>query len=231
MAMIRAFPDVLVTESTRSDWLVPAGLIALSLVPAVAGTVRLLQLAGGADITADNARFFASPLPVVLHIPAVIVYCMVGAFQFAPGLRRRRRWWHRTAGRVVAACGLLAALSGLWMAHFYPWPAGDGQAVYVERLVFGSAMVVSIVLALLAVRRRDYTAHGAWMIRGYAIGLGAGTQVLTHLPWFVLVGSKPGELPRGLMMGAGWVINVLAAEWIIRRGRVRRTIVLATVSL
>jgi uncharacterized membrane protein len=206
-------------KTTRSDWLIPAGLIALSLVPAIAGTVRLTQLAGGAEITPENARFFASPLPVVLHVPAAVVYCMLGAFQFAPAFRRRHRGWHRTAGRVLAPLGLLAALSGLWMAHFYPWPAGDGQAVYVERLVFGSAMVASIVLALLAVRRRDFASHGAWMIRGYAIGLGAGTQVLTHIPWFVLADGKPGELPRAVMMGAGWAINVVVAEWIIRRGR------------
>jgi uncharacterized membrane protein len=209
-------------RSTRSDWLIPAGLVALSLVPAVAGTVRLAQLAGGAAITPDNARFFASPLPVGLHITAVIGYCILGAFQFAPGFRRRRRGWHRAAGRILAPLGLIAASTGLWMAHFYPWPAGDGQGVYVERLVFGSAMVVSIVLALFAIRRRDYTSHGAWMIRAYAIGLGAGTQVLTHLPWFVLVGDKPGEVPRALMMGAGWVINVAVAEWVIRKGRARR---------
>lgn len=31
-----------------------------------------------------------------------------------------------------------------------------------------------------------------------------------------LVG-KPTETPRTVMMGAGWVINVAVAEWIIRR--------------
>lgn len=216
-------------NSTKSDWLIPAALIALSVVPATAGTVRLAELASGAGITAANARFFASPVPVVIHIPAVIAYSILGAFQFAPAFRRRRRGWHRAAGRFLAPCGLLAALSGLWMAHFYPWPEGDGQIVYIERLVFGSAMVVSIGLALLAIRRRDYASHGAWMIRGYAVGLGAGTQVLTHLPWFVLVGGKPGELPRALMMGAGWGINVVVAEWIIRKGRTRPSTVLAPV--
>jgi hypothetical protein len=55
------------------------------------------------------------------------------------------------------------------------------------------------------------------MTRAYAIGMGAGTQVLTHLPWFILMDGKPGELPRAVMMGAGWVINVVVAEWIIRR--------------
>ena len=206
------------TPLRRSDWLVPALLIVLSLVPAVAGTSRLAQLAGDAEVTPANARFFAQPIPVVLHILAVIPYSLVGAFQFSPGFRRRNRPWHRRAGRVIGVCGLVAALSGLWMAHFYPWPEGDGVGVYVERLVFGTAMLVSIVLGLDAVRRRDFKSHGAWMTRAYAIGMGAGTQVLTHLPWFILVG-KPGESARTLLMGAAWVINVVVAEWTIRRQR------------
>ena len=193
-------------------------LIALSLVPATFGTLRLVELSSGAEITPANARFFGSPLPVVLHVLTVIPYSIVGAFQFARGFRRRHRAWHRAAGRVLAVLGLIAALSGLWMAHFYPWPAGDGEVLYVERLVFGVGMIVSIVLALLAIRRRDFTTHGEWMIRAYAIGLGAGTQVFTHLPYFILVG-QPGELGRSVMMGAGWVINVIVAEWIIRRQR------------
>jgi len=215
-------------NSTKSDWLIPAALIALSLVPAIAGTVRLTQLAGGATISPENARFFAAPLPVLLHIPAVILFSMLGAFQFSPGFRRRRNGWHRAAGRILIPCGLVAALSGLWMAHFYPWPPGDGQLLYVERLVFGSAMVLSIALSAFAIKRRDFVSHGQWMLRAYAIGLGAGTQVLTHLPWFLLVGSKPSALPRGVLMGVGWVINVVVAEWIIRNRTAHPNAVLAT---
>jgi uncharacterized membrane protein len=204
------------TTSRRSDWLVPAMLILLSLVPAIAGTARLAELASHAQVTKANARFFAQPIPVVLHILTVIPYSMVGAFQFSAGFRRRNRAWHRAAGRVIGVCGVIAALTGLWMAQFYAWPEGDGVGVYVERLVFGTAMLVSIGLGLDAVRRRDFASHGAWMTRAYAIGLGAGTQVLTHLPWFILVG-KPGESARTVLMGAGWVINVIVAEWIIAR--------------
>jgi uncharacterized membrane protein len=205
------------TKPRRSEWWIPTLLILLSLVPAVAGTARLAQLASGAH-TAQNARFFAQPLPVVLHILSVIPYSIVGAFQFSPGFRRRNRRWHRMAGRVLGMCGLVAAVTGLWMAHFYPWPEGDGYGLYVERLVFGTAMVASLVLGVRSAIRRDFVSHGAWMTRAYAIGLGAGTQVLTHLPWFIFVG-KPGETARTLLMGAGWVINVIVAEWVIRRGR------------
>lgn len=54
------------------------------------------------------------------------------------------------------------------------------------------------------------------MIRAYAIGLGAGTHVLTHVPWFILMRVPPGELARGIMMGAAWVINIVVAEAILR---------------
>jgi hypothetical protein len=33
----------------------------------------------------------------------------------------------------------------------------------------------------------------------------------------VLAGT-PGESVRAVLMGAGWVINVIVAEWIIRNG-------------
>jgi uncharacterized membrane protein len=204
-------------KSTRSDWLIPAGLILLSLVPAIAGSLRLSQLAGGAAVTPENARFFAAPLPVVLHIPAAIVYSIIGAFQFSRGFRRRHRGWHRAAGRILVPLGMIVALSGLWMAHFYAWPAGDGRILYIERLVVGFAMAASLVLAVNAIRRRDFIAHGNWMTRAYAIGVGAGTQVLTHLPWLMVMEGRPGEGARALMMGAGWGINILVAEWIIRR--------------
>jgi len=200
----------------RREWLIPVGLLVLSAVPAIAGAVRLTELGSGAEVTAANARFFASPLPVVLHIISVTLYSLLGAFQFAPGFRRRHRGWHRLAGRLLIPSGLVAALSGLWMSHFYPWPAGDGVILYGFRLFFGTAMLLSILFGIRAIWRRDYIDHGDWMVRAYAIGLGAGTQVLTHLPWVLFLGA-PDELTRALLMGAGWAINLAVAEWIIRR--------------
>lgn len=163
-----------------------------------------------------NARFFAMPLPVILHIISVIPYSILGALQVAPAFRRRHRAWHRAAGKALVVFGMVAALTGLWMAQFYALPPGDGEIVYLERLVFGTAMAMSVALGIDAIRRRDFIAHGAWMLRGYAIGMGAATQVLTHLPYFILVG-KPDESARAVLMGAGWVINVVVAEWIIRK--------------
>jgi uncharacterized membrane protein len=203
-------------DEKRAGWLVPAALVVLSAVPVAAGAIRIAGLASGAAITPDNARFFASPLPVVVHILGASLYSLLGAFQFVPGFRRQRPGWHRAAGRLLVPCGLAAALSGLWMSHFYPWPDGDGELLYGLRLLFGSAMVLSILLGVGAIRRRDIIQHRAWMMRGYAIGMGAGTQVLTHVPWMLILGP-PDELSRALLMGAGWVINLIVAEWIIHK--------------
>ncbi|MCY1033483.1 DUF2306 domain-containing protein [Corallococcus sp. BB11-1] len=209
------------TSTTKAERLVPAALVALSLVPILAGAARLAELTGGAELTPRNARFFASPLPVVLHVLSASVYCALGAFQFAPGFRRRRPDWHRVAGRLLVACGLVAGLSGLWMTLFYPRAEGDGELLDGLRLLFGSAMVLSLILGLAAILRRDVGGHRAWMIRGYAIGLGAGTQVLVSAPWFLIVGT-PGELARALLLGAGWVINLAVAERVIRRLKLPR---------
>jgi uncharacterized membrane protein len=202
------------TTATRSrGWLVPAGLLTLTAVPVLAGAIRLSDLAAG-GATADSSRFFDAPAPVVVHIVGATVYCVLGAFQFAPGFRRRRPGWHRAAGRILVPAGIAAALSGMWMALFYDLPAHDGPLLRVFRLMFGAAMVAAIALGFAAILRRDVVHHRAWMMRGYAIAQGAGTQAVL----FVFAGT-PGQLGRSLLMGAAWALNLVIAEWIIRRAR------------
>ncbi|MGC7102692.1 DUF2306 domain-containing protein, partial [Amycolatopsis lurida] len=218
-ATMKALPQkgFTVTSSRRPGWLLPTGLVLLSLVPAVAGVSRLTQLGSGV-VTEDNARFFAMPIPVVLHIIGATVFCLLGAFQFAPRFRAKNRGWHRVAGRIVLPCGIIAALSGMWMTLFSELPAKDGTLLGVFRIFFGAAMAASLVLGFLAVRRRDFAQHRAWVMRGYAIGLGAGTQVFTLLPWALAFGT-PGVITHALLMAAGWMINLAVAEHVIRRTR------------
>lgn len=63
-------------------------------------------------------------------------------------------------------------------------------------------MTVFIVLGIIAIRRRDLAAHRAWMVRGYALGIGAGTQALTQALWVAAVGP-PGETDKALLLLAG----------------------------
>ena len=206
---------------SASDWLIPAGLLALAFIPVAAGAFRMTTLVGGAAITPANARFFASPIPVMLHIVSVTIYGLLGAFQFSPGFRRHFPSWHRGAGRVLVVAGLIAALSGLWMAMFYAIVPTDNLPLHSFRLVFGAAMATAIILGFIAIRQRKVSDHQAWMRRAYAIGMGAGTQALIQIPYVMIIG-EPEALPHSLLMGAAWVINLAIAEWLIRRQRTGR---------
>lgn len=202
-------------RNAGTAWWVPVGLILLSVIPLIFGAIRLNELMTGAEITPANARFFASPPPVVIHILSSALYALLGASQFVSRLWQRGNRWHRWVGRLLIPTGLLVGFSGLWMTLFYPRPEDASDLLYAFRLLFGSGMVLSIVLGYLAIRRRDIPQHSAWMIRAYAIGLGAGMQVWTGLVGALIFGT-PNESENALLMGAAWVINLVVAEWIIQ---------------
>ncbi|EMY71162.1 DUF2306 domain-containing protein [Leptospira vanthielii] len=205
--------------NTKKDFWIIGSLLFLSLVPGIAGIIRFLQLMKGEGYTVENQRFFNDPIPVIIHILAVVAFSILGAFQFAPGFRKKHIVWHRISGRFLVCMGLVSALSGLWLTLVYPRVPTDGDWLFGIRMVVGIWMTVCIFVGFFFVRKKKISQHSHWMIRGYAIGMGAGTQVFTHLPWFILVGGDPSGIPRDLMMGAGWFINFLFAEWIIRKDR------------
>ena len=204
-----------IAKLRKSDWFIPTGLVVLSFIPVAAGTFRLTQVSSGV-VTSENARFLTSPLVTVLHIFAVTIYSLLGAFQFSRGFRRRKPQWHRLAGKFLIPAGLITALTGLWMTQFFLHIKYDGNFVYIARLIVATLMTGFIILGIDAIRRRKFSEHGDWMIRAYALGMGAGTQVLTHLPWFIFP-SIQGEAARSLFMAAAWIINLGVAEWIIRK--------------
>lgn len=199
----------------RAGWAVPVGLVALGLVPMVAGALRLVELGGGPALTHHDPRFTATPLPVVVHVVSGVVFSIAGALQVSSVVRRRWPSWHRAAGRVLLPTGMVAGVSALWLTVALPWVGDDGWPLYLLRLGFGGGMVVSLGLGAIALRRRHYRRHGAWLLRGYAIGAAAGTQALISLP-VAVVAEPPSGLLRAALLGAGWVINLAVAEWVIR---------------
>ena len=83
------------TRPARPTGWVPFALVALVVIPAVAGSLRLVELAGGPLLLPANPRMTASPLPVVVHVTCAVPYAVLGAFQFSSRLRRRHPRWHR----------------------------------------------------------------------------------------------------------------------------------------
>lgn len=205
----------------RPTWGVPAALVALGAIPVIAGSLRLVELTGTSSMMPPDARYDASPLPLVVHIVSAAVFAILGAFQFSPSFRRRHPGWHRRAGRVLVVAGLGVALSALWLNQFFPRPEATREVLYPLRLAFGLAMVVTIALGLRAARSRDVARHRAWMTRSYAIGLVAGTQVFTLGLGHAVLGS--GELTTALLLAAAWAVNLAVAELSIRRPSIRHS--------
>ncbi len=194
-----------------------AGLLFLSALPLTFGVLRLLQLAGLLDLMPPIA---VSAIPIVAHILGAAAYTLLGAIQFAPGLRSRWPTWHRVAGRVALVGAAVVIVSSLWLTTVYMTTSLGGLVLAGFRVTIAAAMAVSILSGLAAARQRQITLHKAWMIRAYALGLGAATQMFVMMAAEIVTGGPPTELNRALLMGLAWGINLAVAEWRIRRSRV-----------
>ena len=214
----------------KSEWIILIGLLVLSFIPVIGGMFRLAELELGAtlEFLPENPRIQSAPIPVEFHIISSIIFCILGAFQFLSSIRRDYPIWHRIAGRFLVCAGMVSALSGLWMTHYYSFPDSlQGNLLYFVRLIVGVSMTVCILLGLSSVLKKRITQHQAWMIRAYALGQGAGTQVLIMTPWLLTVG-EPSGFTRDILMTAAWVINIVVAEWIINKRSTRLNISMPT---
>lgn len=214
----------------KSEWFVLVGLLVLSFVPSIGGIFRLVELGLGTalEFLPENPRIQSAPVPVEFHLIGSIPYCILGAFQFLPGIRKNYPKWHRIAGRFLVCAGIVSALSGLWMTQYYSFPDSlQGNLLYFVRIFVGVSMTTCIILGLSSVLKKRIALHQAWMIRAYALGQGAGTQVLIAIPWLLTVG-EPGGFTRDILMTAAWVINIVVAECIIYRRRQHYAVAAAT---
>lgn len=196
-------------------WVIP-GLVVLGTIPVALGIAHLATVIAGVDVSAKALYFLRMPVPIAMHVIGAAVYVVLGPLQFASGLRRRAPHWHRWSGRLLVVAGLFVAVSALWMTLTMPHRAGGGDLLYAARLLFGVAMIVSIGVGFAAILRGNVPAHRRWMTRAYAIGLGAATQVPV-LMIAEIIGGPPTELLRAGLMGSAWIINLIIAEWRLRR--------------
>lgn len=203
--------------SRHRGWWVPVALLVLSAIPLVFGTLRLIEVFGGPQLMPENPRIAASPAPAVAHVVGGGMFLLLGAFQVSSAIRKRWLGWHRGVGRTLVALGLTAALAGLWMTLFYPRQSGTGPMLQVLRVAFAAALAISLLRGYRAIRSHDVVQHRAWMMRAYALALGAGSQAFTIGVGEGLFGKSP--VTTDLSTASGWLINLAIAEYLIRRPR------------
>lgn len=208
---------------SKFEWGLLAFILVYSFIPTIGGLLRVLELAGGPALIPENPRALLFPVPIVVHIVSSFLFCLVGAVQFLPNLRRHYPSTHRLLGRVVAASGCVSAATGLWMTHTFVFPEPlQGPLLYWVRGVLAAAMLGFIGWAVVAIRSRNILQHSAFMLRAYAIGQGASTQTVLGISWIVILGTDPLGPARDALMVSAWGVNLLAAEvliWCLLRPR------------
>ncbi len=199
-------------------FLLPAGLLLLALVPTLVALMRVYQVPTG-TLPDDKLYLGSTPISVVLHASFGSIFALFAPLQLFPTMRRRFPKLHRRAGWVLVMSGLVIAVTGLLMVALHPFSAT--LPLRATRLVVGSLVIACLTLSILAIRRRDIAEHRDWMLRTYALIMGAGTQALVGLPIFILYG-QPEPAVMDLILAVCWPINLLIAEWVIRGYRLPR---------
>lgn len=193
------------------------GLFLIALPPVLIGGFALVSMAtgslNGVSDVADVARRASYPVAMVLHIVGGSAMVILGLLQFSGSLRARAPGFHRWAGRVLLALGAGVSLSALWM-NASPLALPESQLHNGAQNIMAAIFLIVASLGLAAARARDFAAHRAWMLRAYAICMGAGTQTLMLFPVFVVYGKVEGLAADLAFIGA-WVLNLAVAEAVI----------------
>lgn len=203
--MIRAFTKPIV---------VPAALLLGTLLTIVLALVQAVQIPLGA-LPADSLRLTAVSIRHFLHVAGGAAFAILGPIQFGRVLAGRYGRLHRVLGRVFVTAGAMIALSA--MGLLWRFPGAYSPAMSGGRLLFGIALGVALVLAVRAIRRRDVRRHRDWMIRAYAIGVGATAVSMVFFPIYVVTGQAPTGLAADAAFLGAWVACIALAEVVVRR--------------
>lgn len=193
---------------------VPAALLLGTLLTIVLALVQMVQIPLGA-LPADSSRLATAPVWHFAHVLGGASFGILGPVQFGRVLAGRYGLMHRVAGRAFVMAGALLSASSLGL--LWTFPAAYSPAVSGGRLLFGMALGAALAIAVHAVRQRDIRRHRNWMIRAYAIGMGATAVSMLFFPVYVVTGTPPqGPLADALFMGS-WVACIACAEAVVRR--------------
>jgi Predicted membrane protein (DUF2306) len=150
-------------------------------------------------------------LGIYLHVFASTFAILAGPWQFSGALRARYPRAHRVLGRSYLVVGVgIGGLSGLYMSAF-------AYGGWISKIGFGLLAIAWLytgVRGYLAARARQFDSHWQWMIRNFALTLGALTLRIGLGLGFGL--GLPFEVFYPALSWLAWIPNILLAEWLIR---------------
>jgi uncharacterized membrane protein len=197
---------------TRGAMRLPLGVVVgfLALVGVGASATHYLQ-------EPYNPGFLQFPTIVVLHVVLGGVYLALAPFQFVGRIRSQHLGYHRRAGRLLVAVGLVAGVTGLFLGLVIPF-SGWGERVIIG--LFGSLFLFALVKGFLHARAGRVALHREWMIRAFAIGLSIATMRLIFVPALIMASTHAQITTLAVSsFAAAFVLHAAVAELWIRATR------------
>ncbi len=191
------------------------GLVALGSLSLVLLSVKYLTLDPEVYFERQRAVYEAHEIGLIGHIAFMLIAAVFGPFQFLRPLRERFPKIHRMSGRVYIASALAGAAGGLYMSQYSASGAVSGWGF----ALLGIGVLVTTGRGFYLVINARYQEHSEWMLRSYALIFGAVTLRMYLAPLEAAFGEDAGYATVAWL---SWVPNLLFAEWLVRRGRVRR---------
>ena len=181
-----------------------------------------------------NSRFAEFPAITRFHVILGGIYLALAPLQFLTGSRRRALGYHRAAGRVLVAAGIVVGITATFIllvipgGSFIPGGAWKEQVLVTPFAVF---FVIALGTSLRHIRAGRVALHREWMIRAFAVGLAIATQrVFFVIGRMAIVGHRKAtavEIVYIMLVAfvAAFFVHVAVAEAWIRTGRPRRRMV------
>ncbi|WP_152397403.1 DUF2306 domain-containing protein [Paenibacillus guangzhouensis] len=152
-------------------------------------------------------------LPVMMvHIVAACIAMLAGAVNFSNLILTRYRSFHRANGYLYVIAVILVDITSGYMAPYATGGKMNSMAFNFINFIW----LIMTIAAVVFIKRKQLAKHRKWMIRSYVF---CYTNLFIHLISFLA--SKGVGLPYVTSYTIGVygaiVINILLAEWIIRR--------------
>lgn len=157
-------------------------------------------------------KYIAHYAVVITHGVCGCVALVLGLPQFIPWLRQRLIVVHRSIGGIYVGCVLISATFGFRMALI----AYGGTPAQLGFALLAMLWLATAIAAIRALLRHDYSAHGTWMIRNYALTFSA-VMVRLWLTLFLRY-DMPMEISYIAVAWISWIPTLAVAELIIAAG-------------
>ncbi len=175
------------------------------------GIIEILSLL---NITED-APYRAAPLMFILHALLGSMALISGILQFNRRILTKKRHIHRSLGRMHVGAIWISSASGLWITTSFDVSIAAKVAFGVLAILWFSTTTI----AFLRIRKRNIKEHREWMIRSFALSF----FFVTGSFWMPGLASTslPQAIAYPLAVFLSWGLNLIVAEWWIRRTRSR----------